>query len=87
MYIFKKVFEKLCDYVQIPTIIMGDFNYSLESLSEFVYKKYLWRKIKTSAQQLINRPKYTNLHPKSISKWRILKSFYSDHKPIYIDLL
>lgn len=33
---YSKNYQK-CDYVQIPTIIMGDFNYSLETLSEFVY--------------------------------------------------
>lgn len=42
----KKIFEKLskeCDYFQIFTIILGDFNYSVETLSDFVYKKYMLR--------------------------------------------
>lgn len=93
MHIFKKVFEKLskeCDYFQIPTIIMGDFNYSVETLSDFVYKKYLLRQIinerTTNYNSLIDHI-YTNLHPESISKWGVLESYYSDHKPIYIDLL
>lgn len=69
---------------------MGDFNYSVETLSDFVYKKYLLRQIvnesTTNYNSLIDHI-YTNLHPESISKLGTLESYYSDHKPIYIDLL
>lgn len=50
---------------------MGDFNYSVETLSDFVYKKYLLRQIvnesTTNYNSLIDHI-YTNLHPESISK-------------------
>lgn len=93
MYIFKKVFEKLlkeCDYFQIFIIIMGDFNYSVEILSDFVYKKYLLRQIIN--ERIINYNLlidyiYINLYFESIFKWGVLEFYYLDYKLIYIDLL
>jgi exonuclease III len=92
---FKKVFEEMfhkCRGFQNPTIIMGDFNKQLKECVSFVqyaHQKYSLRQLVqeyTTDYDTILDHIYTNIDPESISSVGTVESYYSDHKPIYINL-
>jgi exonuclease III len=94
--ILKKVFDKLhtkFNKFQTPIIIMGDFNINLHQNEKFVNnvdQKYgLKQYIKTCTTDygtLIDHL-YTNIDAGKIISVGTLESYYSDHKPIYINIL
>lgn len=92
----KKVFEKLfakCNKFRTPIIIMGDFNINIYQNASFVNSlktKYgLKQHIEnytTDNCTLIDHM-YTNISSERIISVGTLESYYSDHKPIYINIL
>ena len=91
----KKIFEELfhkCGKFKDPTIIMGDFNRNVnddKSFVEYLNHKYSFRQLvqeNTTDNGTLLDQIYTNMNPEYITDVGTLESYYSDHKPIYINL-
>lgn len=92
---FKKIFEELfhkCGNFEGSIIIMGDFNRNLnndKSFVDYLTQKYSLRQLvqeNTTDYGTLLDQIYTNINPEYISDVGTLESYYSDHKPIYINL-
>lgn len=71
---------------------MGDFNRNLnndKSFVDYLTQKYSLRQLvqeNTTDYGTLLDQIYTNINPEYISDVGTLESYYSDHKPIYINL-